>query len=59
MPPWPEIFVTDHERQHLFDDAVAEYDRLVTGYKDLRYEVKILPKVAVEDRVAFVLRHLC
>src|SRR5262249_2443072 len=27
-PPWPEIYVTDHERRHGFAAAVAEYDRL-------------------------------
>lgn len=27
-PPWPEIFVTDDDRRHGFDDAVAEYERL-------------------------------
>ena len=27
-PPWWEIYVSDPERRHGFEDAVAEYDRL-------------------------------
>jgi predicted ATPase len=31
-PPWPEIYVTDPERRHGFDAAVAEYRRLLEVY---------------------------
>ncbi|MGI3163143.1 AAA family ATPase [Pseudooceanicola sp. 200-1SW] len=57
-PPWPEIFHTDAERQHGFDAALAEYDRLHAGYARLGYQVVILPKVSVTERADFVLRHL-
>jgi len=29
-PPWPEIYVTDPERRHGLDMAVAEYERLLS-----------------------------
>ena len=52
-PPWPEIFATDAERQHGFEAAVAEYDRLRTAYATLGHELVILPKVSVKERVDF------
>jgi predicted ATPase len=50
--------VTDAERKHGFDAAVAEYDRLLQVYPDLGYEVTILPKVSVSERADFVLDRL-
>jgi len=57
-PPWPEIYVTDSERHQDFDAAVAEYQRLVTAYSFLRYEVTVLPKIGVAERAEFILRTL-
>jgi predicted ATPase len=57
-PPWPEIYVTDAERQHGLDDAIAEYQRLVDLYPSLGYEVTILPKVSVHERADFILHAL-
>jgi predicted ATPase len=54
-PPWPEIYVTDPERRHGLDAAVAEHARLLEAYPSLGYEVVVLPKVAVPERAAFVL----
>lgn len=57
-PPWPEIYVTDEQRQHNLDEAIAEYDRLLRAYRELRYDTVILPKVGVRDRADFVLRNI-
>lgn len=57
-PPWPEIYVTDRERQHGMDEAIAEYERLVVAYGELGYEPIILPKTSVTERAIFVLSHL-
>jgi predicted ATPase len=54
-PPWPEIWVTDPDRRHGFDAAVAEHDRLVRDYRALGYEIVTLPKVPVAARAAFML----
>ncbi|MEO0829041.1 MAG: AAA family ATPase [Pseudomonadota bacterium] len=53
-PPWPEIYVQDDARRHGLDAAIAEYEMLVQGYSDLGYEVTVLPKTPVEDRLSFV-----
>jgi predicted ATPase len=36
-PPWPEIFGSDPERRHGFDEPVAEYERLERAYRKLDY----------------------
>jgi predicted ATPase len=57
-PPWPDIYVSDDERRHAFDAAVAEYERLLEAYPALGYEVVVLPKDSVAERADFVLRML-
>ena len=57
-PPWPEIYVTDAERRHGLDDAIAEYRLLLDLYPSLGYEVTILPRVSVHERADFVLHAL-
>jgi len=54
-PPWPELFATDAERRHTFDDAAAEYDRLLRAYRDRGHEIVLLPKLAVQARADFLL----
>lgn len=57
-PPWPEIYVTDDERQHGLTEAVAEYSRLLIAYRELGYHVHILPKVSVAGRADYVIGRL-
>lgn len=57
-PPWPELFVSDAERRHDFASAVAEYDRLAVAYRALGYDVILLPKVGVAERLAFILERI-
>jgi predicted ATPase len=57
-PPWPEIYVTNSERRHSLNEAVAEYQRLLYLFPLLGYEVTILPKAGVHERANFVLRAL-
>lgn len=57
-PPWPEIYVTDPERRHGFEEAQAEYARLLLGYPKLGYEISILPKVSVTERADLIERAL-
>jgi predicted ATPase len=54
-PPWPEIYVRDHERRHDLADGIEEYERLLKVYPALGYALHLLPKVSVMDRVDFVL----
>ena len=54
-PPWPEIFATDAERRHGFDEAVAQYASLRRTYERLGYRLVELPKIAVAARAQFVI----
>lgn len=57
-PPWPEIYVTDAERRHDIEAAVAEYHRLIETLPKLDYEPIILPKTSPSARADFVLAAL-
>lgn len=57
-PPWQEIYLTDPERRHGFAEAVAEYDRLTEVLPRLGYEIVVLPKAEISDRVDFILNRL-
>jgi predicted ATPase len=57
-PPWPEIYITDQERRHGFDDAVAEYHRLLRAYPAHGYTVSILDQVSVSERAESILAAL-
>ena len=58
VPPWPEMFRNDSERVHTYDDAVAEYETLLTTYRRLGHELVLIPKASVPERVDFILREL-
>jgi predicted ATPase len=57
-PPWPEIFHSDPERRHGFEEALAEYARLERAYLGLGYRVVIPPKTDVEARADVVMSEL-
>ncbi|WP_233141379.1 AAA family ATPase [Haematobacter missouriensis] len=57
-PPWPEIYLTDAERQHSFDAAVAEFGRLMQAFPALGYDVLMLPQMTPSQRADFVLASL-
>jgi len=50
--------VTDLERRHDFNAALAEYSRLLEAYPSLGYELIVLPKVGVVERADIVLTTL-
>ena len=57
-PPWPEIYETDNERRHSFEDAVGEYESLLRTYPRLGYEIVIVPQLPVSERADFVIGRL-
>lgn len=57
-PPWPEIYENDAERRHGFEQAKAEYSRLVRDYARLGYQTIEVPKRPVGERADFVLSRL-
>ena len=54
LPPWREIYVTDAERTHTFDEAVRAHPGILEAYVRYGYDVVILPRASVEERVRIV-----
>jgi predicted ATPase len=57
-PPWPEIYVQDHERHQDFAEAVRTCEVVVEGYREAGYTLLELPKVSVAERADFVLAEI-
>lgn len=55
FPPWTSIFSNDEERKQDFSEAVATYQQMVNAYHKFGYQLIEVPKMSVEDRVAFIL----
>lgn len=56
-PPWPEIYATDESRRHDLAEAIKEYDRLVSAFRELDYETIIVPRDNVSERANFIKGH--
>jgi predicted ATPase len=57
-PPWKELFCHDKERQHSFEDSVAEYNRLLEFYPQHGYSIVEIPKESIENRVEWILKQV-
>lgn len=55
LPPWPEIYVTDAERDQGYDDAVRVHAAIVDWYAGLGYRIITLPPGPVAWRADQVL----
>lgn len=56
--PWPEVYVRNEERQASFERAARSYEPTVAAYVQTGYATCVLPKVSVQERVAFVLERV-
>lgn len=57
-PPWHEIFGNDHERRESWEQLLHIHEYLVSGYQEAGYTVCEVPKLPVNERVAFILKNL-
>ena len=57
-PPWPEIFKTDEERRHSYEDGLAEYPFTLDVYRECGYQLVEVPKAVVSERVEFILKQV-
>lgn len=57
-PPWPDLRVTDAERQGSMAEAEAEYRSLLAGYPAHGHAVTLLPKASVAERIDWLGRAL-
>jgi predicted ATPase len=57
-PPWMEIFKSDAERRHSYQDALAEYPVTLEAYRESGYQLVEVPKAPISKRVDFILHHV-
>ncbi|MDH7792824.1 AAA family ATPase [Ochrobactrum sp. AN78] len=57
-PPWSEIFGQDAERKQDFEEALRTFDAMEQTYRELGYEIALLPKSSVQERVNFIGKYL-
>jgi len=53
--PWEDIYKNDSERYETYDELLKIDAQIKKIYKQLGYNIIILPKKSVEDRVTFIL----
>ena len=58
LPVWPEIHSLDSERTETLEECIEVEAYLREAYTSLGYELIEVPKMSVEERVAFIERHL-
>ncbi|MCK5906996.1 MAG: ATP-binding protein [Flavobacteriales bacterium] len=57
-PAWKAIFENDNERVEDFSKAEQLQHFIHNTYKNLGYEVILVPKATIEKRIRFILDHL-
>jgi len=58
LPAWPEIYVTDGDRQMTFEASQAFGERVRQVYLDLCYSIVEVPRDSVERRTRFIAEHV-
>lgn len=58
LPPWPEIYHTDTERKQTWEEALFTYGMMKKTYRKYGYRIIEVPRVPVDERVAFVLSRI-
>lgn len=55
LPPWKEIFTSDNERMESFQQALDLHTHLINTYERFGYQINVLPKTTVTERISIVL----
>lgn len=58
LPPCQDIYCTDAERTHTWDEAVAVYHGVKQAYTDAGYFIVEVPPASVKERAEYVLGHI-
>ena len=56
LPPWEEIYESDEARYENYDQAKLIYTHLQETYNNYGYQLIVVPKGTVEERVEFILK---
>lgn len=58
LPPWEEIYHTDQERQQTWKEAVYTFSQMKTTYLNYGYDLVVVPKDTVKNRMNFVIKEI-
>lgn len=58
FPVWKDIYKQDNERYESYEEALEIHEFLRKTYKGLGYNLIMVPKTGVSERVEFILSHL-
>jgi predicted ATPase len=58
LPPWKEIHTSDNERYENYEEALQIHDCLEKAYQSFGYTIIEVPKISVDERVAFIIEEL-
>ncbi len=58
LPPWPEIYIQDNERDHSLEHCFAVHETLVSWYSRCGYHLHEVPRLHAAERAAYVLQFL-
>lgn len=58
MPPWREIHVLDNERFESYDESLRINEALTNAYTRFDYDIQIVPKTSIDERVGYILEQL-
>jgi len=58
IPPWREIYRNDTERDQSFEEGIEVYEWIDKWYRQHDYDVVIVPKDTIENRVKFILSQM-
>ena len=58
VPPWKEIYVSDNERLETYEQAEELHHHLVEAYQRFGYNLIMVPKTTIPERIEFVLNNV-
>jgi predicted ATPase len=58
IPPWREIYRNDTERDQSFEEGIEVYEWIDKWYRQHDYDVVIVPKDTIGNRVKFILSQM-
>jgi len=57
-PPWEAIYCKDNERKEDFETAMEIHQYMIEAYELYSYEVCIIPKMSINERIDFIISQI-
>ncbi len=57
-PPWEDIYTKDEERKEDFKTATEIHKHMIEAYKRYSYDICIVPKMSIPERINFIIHQI-